>query len=133
MKSRLNIVQRCLEHIYLPPDIFFILFALRDITLISGQPLSDEQTSSADFIRRRQDKTRQNNDGWHDSSNLLRPIVFYFSLDAGIEFLIIHISGNIQENICCVILPNKPISVSWSSGIHLLTEKQTGQMKRRKC
>ena len=56
---RVEYVQQCVEHIYLAPDIFFILFPLRDITLISGQPLSDEQTSSADFIRRRQDKTKQ--------------------------------------------------------------------------
>ena len=28
-----------------------------------------------------------------------------------------------KKNICCVILPNKPISVSWSLGIHLLRKK----------
>ena len=36
-----------------------------------------------------------------------------------------------KKNICCVILPNKPISVSWSMGIHLLTNKfvKAGKMR----
>ena len=36
-----------------------------------------------------------------------------------------------KKNMCCVILPNKPISVSWSMGIHLLTNKLAKVRKMR--